>query len=268
MYRIGEFSKITGLTAQTLRYYDSEKILSPSHRKKENGYRYYNEEDIKTARSISLLRKFNFSIMEIKDVLSNMRAPEDFHDFINEKIVLTEHLIMKQQAFIDEMKSYLALAPLTDKEDKNMEYEVSITELSPQLVACIRFKGRYCEIGDYFTKVFEGAGDKVCAVPFTCYYNLEFTEMADMEVCVPVSSSLSGSGIHTRRIERVRAIGVKHIGPYEKLGMAYKSLFDYANENHLKYHGPIMEFYYKSMGYALKGNPHHYETKIYLPIED
>lgn len=71
---------------------------------------------------------------------TSMRTPEDFYDFINEKIVLTEHLVMKQKAFIDEMKSHLALAPLTDKEDKNMEYEVSITELSPQLAACIRFK--------------------------------------------------------------------------------------------------------------------------------
>lgn len=52
MYRIGEFSKITGLTTQTLRYYDREKILSPSY-KEENGYRYYSTKDIETARFIS-----------------------------------------------------------------------------------------------------------------------------------------------------------------------------------------------------------------------
>lgn len=86
MYRIGEFSKITGLTTQTLRYYDREKILSPSY-KVENGYRYYSTEDIETARFISWLRKFNFSIMEMKDVLSNMKTQEDFNDFIMEKII-------------------------------------------------------------------------------------------------------------------------------------------------------------------------------------
>ncbi|RGC13087.1 MerR family transcriptional regulator [Enterocloster citroniae] len=267
MYRIGEFSKITGLTTQTLRYYDSEKILSPSYRNEENGYRYYSAGDIETAQSISLLRRFNFSIMEIKDVLSNMKTQEDFHDFVNEKIVLTENLIIQYSSLIDEMKSYLALSPLEKKEVKNMEYEVNISELSSQLVASIRFKGKYCEIGEYFTKVFECAGEKVCGIPFTCYYNLDFTETADIEVCVPVSSSVFGNSIQTKTIESVHAIGVKHIGAYEYLGMAYKSLFDYANRNNLEYVAPIIEFYDKSMGCALKGNPDKYETRIYLPIK-
>ncbi|MCU0079038.1 MerR family transcriptional regulator [Extibacter muris] len=123
MYRIGEFSKITDLTTQTLRYYDSEKILSPSYRNEGNGYRYYSADDIETAQYISLLRKFNFSIMEIKDVLSNMRTQEDFNDFINEKIVLTESLIMQHKSVIDEMKSYLSLRPLEKKEVENMKYK-------------------------------------------------------------------------------------------------------------------------------------------------
>ena len=123
MYRIGEFSKITDLTTQTLRYYDSEKILSPSYRNEGNGYRYYSADDIETAQYISLLRKFNFSIMEIKDVLSNMRTQEDFNDFINEKIVLTENLIMQHKSVIDEMKSYLSLRPLEKKEVENMKYK-------------------------------------------------------------------------------------------------------------------------------------------------
>ena len=267
MYRIGEFSKITGLTTQTLRYYDSEKILSPSYRNEENGYRYYSADDIETAQYISLLRKFNFSIMEIKDVLSNMRTQEDFNDFINEKIVLTENLIIQHKSVIDEMKSYLSLTPLEKKEVENMKYEVNITELSSQLVASIRFKGKYCEICEYFTKVFECADEKVCGIPFTCYYNLEFAETADIEVCVPVSSSVFGNGIQTKTIEGVRTIGVKHIGAYENLGMAYKSLFDYANENNLDYIPPIIEFYDKSMGYTIKGNPDKYETRIYLPIK-
>lgn len=42
MYKIGEFSKITALSVKTLRYYDEEKILIPSFRNNENGYRYYN----------------------------------------------------------------------------------------------------------------------------------------------------------------------------------------------------------------------------------
>ena len=61
--------------------------------------------------------------MEIKDVLSNMRTQEDFNDFINEKIVLTESLIMQHKSVIDEMKSYLSLRPLEKKEVENMKYK-------------------------------------------------------------------------------------------------------------------------------------------------
>ncbi len=41
MYKISEFSRITNLTVKTLRYYDEEGILLPSHRDAYNGYRYY-----------------------------------------------------------------------------------------------------------------------------------------------------------------------------------------------------------------------------------
>ena len=39
IYKIGEFSKIVGMTTKTLRYYDNEGILPPSYRDKTNGYR-------------------------------------------------------------------------------------------------------------------------------------------------------------------------------------------------------------------------------------
>lgn len=85
--------------------------------------------------------------MEMKDVLSNMKTQEDFNDFIMEKIILTENFIKGQPNLIIEMKAYLALSPLENKEVIDMRFEVSPTELSSQLVASIRFKGKYCEIG-------------------------------------------------------------------------------------------------------------------------
>ena len=60
----------------------------------------------------------------------NDTVSNTFHDFINEKIVLTENLIIQYNSLIDEMKSYLALSPLEKKEVKNMEYEVNISLFS------------------------------------------------------------------------------------------------------------------------------------------
>ena len=86
MYKIGEFSKIIGITTKTLRYYDAEGILSPSYRSSENGYRFYSEADMKKAEMIIEMRKFNFTISEMKDALRNIQNKDDFtepQDWIN-----------------------------------------------------------------------------------------------------------------------------------------------------------------------------------------
>ena len=65
MYRISQFSKISGLTVKALRYSDQENILQPTFRNEDNQYRYYNEEDLKKSQLIKSLRSLDFSIMEI-----------------------------------------------------------------------------------------------------------------------------------------------------------------------------------------------------------
>ena len=66
------YSKLCGLTVKALRYYDTEGMLKPSFRKAENQYRYYSDEDLKTAQMIQYLRSLEFTIMEIKDILNNI----------------------------------------------------------------------------------------------------------------------------------------------------------------------------------------------------
>ena len=62
MYKIGEFSKIVGITTKTLRYYDAEGILSPANRDKETGYRLYSETDIEKA---SIVSEVDFPAMKV-----------------------------------------------------------------------------------------------------------------------------------------------------------------------------------------------------------
>ena len=44
MYLIKEVSKISGVSVRTLHHYDEIGLLSPQ--KRENGYRYYSEDDL------------------------------------------------------------------------------------------------------------------------------------------------------------------------------------------------------------------------------
>ena len=72
MYRIGEFSALTGASVKTLRYYDEINLLKPSSVDKFTNYRYYTEEELKQFKRIEYLKRLGFTLEEIKANLSNI----------------------------------------------------------------------------------------------------------------------------------------------------------------------------------------------------
>jgi len=50
--KIQEFAQLSGLTAKTIRYYESIGIL-PSPQRTPNGYRDYNKQDVERARFVA-----------------------------------------------------------------------------------------------------------------------------------------------------------------------------------------------------------------------
>lgn len=63
-YSIGEFSKLTCLSIDTLRYYEKEGLITPE--RKENGRRYYSEKDITWIAFIKRLKETKMPIKEIQ----------------------------------------------------------------------------------------------------------------------------------------------------------------------------------------------------------
>lgn len=61
--KIGEFSACTGLSKDTIRYYEKEGLLHPDIT---NNYRDYNEHHIEIAGTILKLKRSGFSLQEIK----------------------------------------------------------------------------------------------------------------------------------------------------------------------------------------------------------
>lgn len=104
LYRIGEFSRINKISQRMLRYYDEKGLLKPK-KDETNGYRFYTKEDIAKAYKIKLLRKYHFSIDEIKKVLEmdTLTLKESYEQKIAE---LYEKTIEYYQ-LIEEMKTYI-----------------------------------------------------------------------------------------------------------------------------------------------------------------
>ena len=244
MYRIGDFSRITSLTVKALRYYDEEGLLKPSYRDKDNLYRYYDD----------------------KDVLLNYSNESDLAYFLNEKKGMIEGKIKRERELVKKINLYIK-PEFAGGECMNMDYKVEIKEIPSVTVASIRFTGRYDSVGEYYGKIYRAVKGKSTGFPFNCYYDEEYKEEADIEICVPVSKGFSAPGVTVRTLPKIKAVCTLHKGPYEKLNLAYKAVLDYIEANGLKSSVPSREMYIKGPGMVFKGNPNNYETEIIIPVE-
>ena len=113
LYRIGEFSKLTGIPIRTLRYYDSIDLFKPSEVDLFTSYRYYKEEQVKDLELINELKEVAFTLEEIRDNWNNFS--EEL--FLKRKEKLLEEIELKNEAIkkTDILRSKLKDGKITDK---------------------------------------------------------------------------------------------------------------------------------------------------------
>ena len=113
LYRIGEFSKLTGIPIRTLRYYDSIDLFKPSEVDLFTNYRYYKEEQVKDLELINELKEVGFTLEEIRDNWNNFS--EEL--FLKRKEKLLEEIKLKNEAIkkTDILRSKLKDGKITDK---------------------------------------------------------------------------------------------------------------------------------------------------------
>lgn len=264
MYKISQFSKISGLTIKALRYYDNEDILKPTSRDFENQYRYYSDNDLKTAQLIKLLRSFDFSIREIKETIELVNLEEDLSHILHEKIKIIERNISKEKELSKKIRTYIKE---TNQRELYNEYSIQIIEVSEQLVASIRFTGKYTDLDRYIPILYGAVKYQKAGPHFNCYYDEDYSDNADIEICLPVKTTINHKSIKMKTLPKIKALKTIHYGSYDTLKYAYKALIDYANKNQIKTITPSREIYIKSPGLIFRGNPNHYITEILLPFE-
>ncbi|QRI53346.1 MerR family transcriptional regulator [Clostridium botulinum] len=71
MYTIGQLALILKVSTRTLRHYDDIGLLKPYCINEENGYRYYEQEQISLAKNIMKLKGYGLILEEIKEIIAN-----------------------------------------------------------------------------------------------------------------------------------------------------------------------------------------------------
>lgn len=142
-------------------------------------------------------------------------------------------------------------------------------QLSPIVIASIRWCGSYADTGKYFGKLYRGLGPNAAGKPFNLYYDEGYKpENADIESCVEMKKEKLVKGAEVRTLPAGRAVTLIHQGPYDCLHESYEKLFGYLKERGYTHSMPIRELYHKGPGMLLKGNPKKYITELQVMVTD
>jgi DNA-binding transcriptional MerR regulator len=271
MFTIGEFSKITGLTIKALRLYHEKGIIEPHAVDPRTGYRYYNHQDAEKARVLRLLKDMMFGLDEIAEILKDCGDDADTVEILQrhrDRLEARIDDLRKARRQVDSiLTSEREAIAMTDVHGEIVEKHV------PDIrIAGIRWKGRYCDTGQYFSRLFRAVGRHMAGRPFNLYYDEGHKEEdADVESCIPVREGREikvPEGVSIRTLHGGRVVSIVHKGPYEQLGRAYEKITAYLKAKNHKVAAPPREIYVKGPGMIFKGNPKNYLTEIQFPVAE
>ena len=96
---IREFSRLSGIEASTLRYWDEIKLFSPVKRHPDNNYRYYTPDQIIAVNFITVLSSLDISLKTISE-MENKRNPENIMELIDkQEITLDRQMHCLREAY-------------------------------------------------------------------------------------------------------------------------------------------------------------------------
>ncbi len=187
---IGAFSRRSRLSIKALRVYDRLGLVTPVRVDQHNGYRWYLESQLETARLVGMLRRLDMPLAQIAEIVA---APEPA---AAERLVAywaeVERRVTSQRELVD----YLA-GKLTGR--AGGDCEVRRRDVPEQWILTeqrhVQVDGLSCWIGEALGRLCKAAVDVggLAGNPFVVYYGtVDEDSDGPVEVCVPIDASRTG----------------------------------------------------------------------------
>jgi DNA-binding transcriptional MerR regulator len=268
MYPIGEFSIITRLSVKTLRYYHEEGLLIPDYIDDESGYRYYRPASAERAAVISMLRDMEFTIAEIREILTGYTDDAEVVEFLERQRGRIEVRISKYRDQRNDLDLMIETIRRSEKMKNEINHDVQEKFIDDIILAAVRYKGRYEQVGEAFQKVARVAGRFINGRAMALYHDGEYKEAdADIEAGFPVKKILNHDDISCRVLAGGKAVTLIHRGGYHLIGQSYEMIMHYIADKKLKTAAPSREVYIKGPGMIFRGNPDKYLTEIQILLK-
>ena len=246
MLKIGEFSRLSRVTVQTLRHYDDLGLLKPSEVDTFTGYRHYLPNQLLRLYRILALKDLGFSLEQISRLLESELSAQEMHGMLKMKQVEIEQHLEEEQARLARVAARLRQIEM---QDTLTAYEVLVKSVEPQKVAAVRgivpTYGEQGALWDTLIRYLSGKPITFTGAGLSVYYDDGYKERdVDLDVCQPFNGTLPES-------DRVRVMTLPgglfastlHRGSYDTLSDGYEALLTWTPTNGYRIVGPAREVY-------------------------
>lgn len=270
MLKIGTFSKLSHVSIRMLRYYDDQGLLAPVSVDPFTGYRYYSEEQLSTAERIASLRRMGFELAEVRSLL----AAEDDRGAWERALERQREVLREQER---EARARLLLLENTlerlRKDEKPMEYPVTIKELPGRYVASVRRRiANYWHEQELWNTLCEETAGMNLQVCDPCYSLAVFhdkehvEENPDVEVQMAVKGSYPDTAhVKFKEVPGACIASATYKGSYEHTPEVTEAVAKWVRDNGYTFDGPSFMIYHVSP-HETK-NPEEYVTEVCFSVQ-
>ena len=252
LFRIGEVSKIMGVTRKALLIYEEMGLLTPAVKDADSGYRYYSAENMAQIRSIRSLQSLGLTLKEVSQY---------YYDTENIDAYLRR--LMELRSALDRNIKTLQI-----RSTKKGDLTVHKTVLPRQICFCRQHQcsniteGTNALRDTYIAAARTGAMSMASRL-FTMRMSND-PKVLNLMCCISVEDSFNGP--ERMDFPETPALCIYYRGPYEGNAAAIQTLTEYAKAHEMEITGPFRSIYLE--GPPNRGeNSADYITQIAVPIK-
>jgi DNA-binding transcriptional MerR regulator len=252
---IGMFANMTRLSIKALRLYDELGLLTPHHIDPQTGYRYYDVDQLSSARMIRNLRDMDMPLATIRQVLAALEtSPAQAEALVQEYVSMRERQVEQIRAQVQ------TLIRIIQQETNPMTLEVNVKKIPSQQVVSLTRHVKVPKLDATITEsisALEALLQKQNASanhpPFGIFHGaINEQEDGPIEICIPADGDLKAEGgVQVKKLAGGEAACVIMLGAqcdFPDILGAYDAAADWIQKNGYQMAEPPREVWHNGPG--------------------
>ncbi|KHD45956.1 MerR family transcriptional regulator [Streptococcus hongkongensis] len=275
LFSIGRAASMSGVSAKTLRYYESLGLIQPKYTCSDNGYRFYDNETLLLIPVIKYYQQVGLNLKRIKELIS-LKGCANHYNYLKQR---------KAEIQAERERLMISLASIDDWIQLIIEGEMCLQNKSQlkQFAACqivsVKYyseEASYCHIKQPFTYSYKESIINLEWIRYLEEHHLEVSgpvilkydshqqkidgncqSATILQHCIPESADYPTFG-------GFMALCCYHIGSLDTINETYQKLITYANKNHYSLKEECFERHV--IDYWVTQNLDEFVTEVIIPI--